>query len=90
MPLRFTTASDESRSQTGFTASPLMVGEPNSRASALSRSALRPFRRRMQMIFQDPFSSLNPRMTVSAAITEALGTVEQILDVLLEAQDQTI
>ncbi len=32
----------------------------------------RPFRRRMQIIFQDPFSSLNPRMTVGAIIGEAL------------------
>jgi len=33
---------------------------------------LRPFRRRMQIIFQDPYSSLNPRMTVKAAIGEAM------------------
>jgi len=38
----------------------------------LSQSALRPFRRRMQIIFQDPYSSLNPRMTVRAALAEAL------------------
>ena len=33
---------------------------------------LRSFRRKMQMIFQDPFSSLNPRMTVGSTIVEAL------------------
>jgi oligopeptide transport system ATP-binding protein len=38
----------------------------------LSQSELRPFRRRMQIIFQDPYSSLNPRMTVRAALAEAL------------------
>jgi peptide/nickel transport system ATP-binding protein len=38
-----------------------------------SRSA-RAFRRRVQMIFQDPYSSLNPRMSVGDAITEVLAT----------------
>jgi peptide/nickel transport system ATP-binding protein len=35
--------------------------------------SLRRFRRRMQMVFQDPNSSLNPRMTVNAMLREALG-----------------
>jgi len=38
----------------------------------LSRSALRSLCRDMQIIFQDPFASLNPRMTVGAIISEAL------------------
>jgi len=38
----------------------------------LSGSAMRSLRRRMQMIFQDPFGSLNPRMTVGGIVGEPL------------------
>jgi oligopeptide/dipeptide ABC transporter ATP-binding protein len=40
---------------------------------ALSPSALRAKRRELQMIFQDPYSSLNPRMTVEQTLTEPLA-----------------
>jgi len=40
--------------------------------TSLHGGNLRRFRRRMQIIFQDPFSSLNPRMTVGNIIGEAL------------------
>jgi oligopeptide/dipeptide ABC transporter ATP-binding protein len=36
--------------------------------STLSRSALRPVRREMQMVFQDPYASLNPRKRVSSIV----------------------
>jgi peptide/nickel transport system ATP-binding protein len=43
-----------------------------SNISTLSGGALRGVRRHMQMVFQDPFSSLNPRWSVAAAIAEPL------------------
>jgi peptide/nickel transport system ATP-binding protein len=45
----------------------------------LGDSSLRPFRRRMQMVFQDPFASLNPRHTVGEILTAPL-TVHAIGD----------
>ncbi len=38
----------------------------------LERESLRLLRRRMQIIFQDPYSSLNPRMTVGDAVAEGI------------------
>ena len=35
-------------------------------------ATMRPFRRRMQMIYQDPFGALDPRMTVAAIIAEPM------------------
>jgi oligopeptide/dipeptide ABC transporter ATP-binding protein len=39
----------------------------------LGKSAMRPYRRQMQMIFQDPFSSLNPRMSAGDIVGEPLS-----------------
>jgi peptide/nickel transport system ATP-binding protein len=40
--------------------------------AAVPRGSLRPLRREMQLIFQDPFSSLNPRMTLLDIVGEPL------------------
>jgi oligopeptide/dipeptide ABC transporter ATP-binding protein len=40
--------------------------------TALAPTPLRQFRRRMQMVFQDPYASLNPRMKVGDALAESL------------------
>ncbi len=40
--------------------------------ASLTPGALRTLRRRMQIVFQDPFASLNPRRTVGASVAEGL------------------
>ena len=44
--------------------------------SRMTDKEFRAIRPRMQMIFQDPYSSLNPRMTVHACLTEALACAD--------------
>ncbi|QOZ37597.1 ABC transporter ATP-binding protein [Bradyrhizobium sp. CCBAU 53421] len=41
--------------------------------ASLSKTALRPYRRSMQIVFQDPFASLNPRMTAGDIVGEPLS-----------------
>jgi oligopeptide/dipeptide ABC transporter ATP-binding protein len=43
--------------------------------SSLSQDEMKPLRKEMQIIFQDPFGSLNPRMTVGQSIGEGLRTL---------------
>ena len=43
-----------------------------SEIGGLSPAALKPFRRHLQMIFQDPYASLDPRMRVKAILAEPL------------------
>lgn len=41
---------------------------------------LRPFRRRMQIVFQDPYASLDPRQTVKGALVEAMKASGAVRD----------
>lgn len=63
------------------------------RLDGLDQKAVRPFRRQFQVVFQDPFGSLSPRMSIAQIISEGLdihniGTQaereEQVIQVLQE------
>ncbi|MFP4171936.1 MAG: ABC transporter ATP-binding protein [Candidatus Hydrogenedentota bacterium] len=67
----------------------------------LNRGRIRALRRRMQIIFQDPYGSLNPRMTVYSTLSEAMAVhklvprrqrrqrVEELLELVGLAPDAT-
>jgi peptide/nickel transport system ATP-binding protein len=56
--------------------------------STLSQAALRPYRRKIQMVFQDPFASLNPRRNVGRIIAEGpIAQGENPDQALAEARD---
>ncbi len=57
--------------------------------SALPPHALRAMARHMQIIFQDPYASLNPRLTVAAIIGEAL-TIHQLTKTAREYTDRIV
>ncbi len=44
----------------------------NTRVDTLSKKQFKPYRKKMQMIFQDPFGSLNPRRTVSETLRQTI------------------
>jgi oligopeptide/dipeptide ABC transporter ATP-binding protein len=52
------------------TAGRILVGDVD--IAHLGRGELRPFRRELQMVFQDPYGSLNPRLPISEIIAEPL------------------
>lgn len=55
----------------------------------LSEKQMKPLRKRVQVIFQDPFSALNPRMTISEIIREGMVSLK-VGSQLKEDQDQRI
>jgi len=57
--------------------------------TALDRNALGSLRRDMQIIFQDPYASLNPRMTVGAIIGEAL-VIHKLASTRREIDDRVV
>jgi len=48
--------------------------------NSLSLKELRPFRRLIQVVFQDPFGSLSPRMTIGQIVGEGLNLLDNIQD----------
>src|SRR4029079_13313426 len=46
------------------------------RIDALSPARMRPFRRELQAVFQDPYSSLNPRMRAADIVAEPIRNFE--------------
>jgi oligopeptide transport system ATP-binding protein len=57
--------------------------------TAMDKHALRGMARHMQIIFQDPYASLNPRMTVAAIIGEAL-TIHKLTRTPAEYNDRIV
>lgn len=49
--------------------------------TGLNEKILRPLRKRMQLVFQDPYSTLNPRMTIGESIGEPIRAHEKISNV---------
>jgi peptide/nickel transport system ATP-binding protein len=46
--------------------------------TALDVDAVRPYRKRVQMVFQDPYSSLNPRLTAEHIVTEPIENYQSL------------
>ena len=59
----------------------------NKNITGLSKAMLKPYRRDMQIIFQDPYASLNPRMTVGEFVAEPLD-VHGLAGARSERQDR--
>jgi oligopeptide/dipeptide ABC transporter ATP-binding protein len=57
--------------------------------TSLSEREVRPLRRRMQIVFQDPYSSLNPRMTVRDIVGEGIAAL-RLAKTPREAEDTVV
>jgi peptide/nickel transport system ATP-binding protein len=57
--------------------------------ATLGGAALRKMRRRMQIIFQDPYGSMNPRMTIEAALTEPM-VIQQLGKSASDRRDRAV
>lgn len=62
----------------------------NQNVLALSGRALRNYRKKVQIIFQDPFSSMNPRMTVGDIIAEGMYAQGMKRSIISKRQKQLI
>lgn len=60
---------------------------PGTHVEELAQNQLRDLRRNMQIIFQDPYSSLNPRLTIKRIVSEPL-IVNQVTDNKQELEDR--
>ena len=69
------------------TAGEVWFGDQN--VTTLDKRALRHLRRDMQIIFQDPYASLNPRMTVGSIIGEAL-VIHKLAKTKREREDRVV
>jgi oligopeptide transport system ATP-binding protein len=64
--------------------------EPVDLATLSAGRQMRPLRRHMQMIFQDPYSSLDPRMSIGSIIAEPIRTFELAWGAALDKQVATL
>ncbi|QCR35546.1 microcin C ABC transporter ATP-binding protein YejF [Nissabacter sp. SGAir0207] len=83
--------SGSGKSTTGLALLRLLASEGNIRfdgqpLQGLSRRQLLPFRRRIQVVFQDPHSALSPRMTVAQIVAEGLAVHQSLSPVEREAR----
>ncbi|MDQ7047584.1 MAG: dipeptide ABC transporter ATP-binding protein [Sulfurovum sp.] len=65
------------------------VSFENQNLVGLDKKALNPYRRKIQVVFQDPFSALNPRMTIAEILREGMMSLG-VGPTSREAQDESI